>query len=105
MSINQLSSLQLELLKSFALNPSDEDLIFVRKVLAAYFSTKSKAINANDLEEWFNKSSVEIITPKEIIHPPTIAEPLTNYHKSIISKQSKHALAKAVAKEEPLILE
>ena len=105
MSLQPFSSLQLELLKTFALNPSEEDLIFIRKVLAAYFSSKSQELTAEDLEEWLAKSKIEIVSPEETELIPIVEEPLSKYHNTIISKSSKSALAKAIAKEEPLILE
>lgn len=105
MILQQLSSLQIELLKTFALNPSEDDLIFIRKVLAAYFSNKSKILSSNDLEEWLGKSSIQIITPTDVIHLPFVQEPLTEVHKNLMTTQSKNALADAIAKEEPLILE
>ncbi len=101
----QLSSLQLELLKLFALNPSEADLIFVRKVLAAYFATKSDIASFSDLEQWFEKSTVQVIPPVDMPYPPTVEEPLSTEYKNLITEQSKNALATAVAKEEPLILE
>lgn len=107
MSIPKLSTLQVELLKAFALNPSEQDLIFIRKVLVAYFSTKSESESEspNDLEDFFTKASIKIIATTEDEHLPLAEEPTVVYHKTITSNQSKNALAKAVAKEDPLILE
>ena len=105
MSIPKLSTLQVELLKTFALNPSEQDLIFIRKVLVAYFSTKSQPDSSNNLEDFFTKASIKIIATIEAEHLPLVEEPTVVYHKTITSNQSKNALAKAVAKEDPLILE
>ncbi|CCH52399.1 hypothetical protein BN8_01400 [Fibrisoma limi BUZ 3] len=62
---SKLSSLQLELLKVYSFQPSDEDLIAVRKLLATYFSDKmtkkigqaidEKGIKEEDLERWLNE--------------------------------------------------
>lgn len=105
MTIPKLSTLQIELLKAFALNPSEEDLIFIRKVLGAYFSTKLQSDSTNELEDFFTKSSVKIIATTEAEHLPLVEEPTVVYHKTLSSNQSKNALAKAIAKEDPLILE
>jgi len=105
MSIPKLSTLQIELLKAFALNPSEQDLIFIRKVLGAYFSAKLQPDSTNELEDFFSKASVKIITTPIQEQLPLAEEPTIIYHKTLTSNQSKNALAKAVAKEDPLILE
>lgn len=101
----QLSSLQIELLKSFAFNPTEADLIFVRKFLATYFSSKMDAGSLPTYEQWFEKASIQFIPLDGDNYPSVVREPLTNEYKKMISTQSKHALAASIAKEEPLILE
>ncbi|GAB2593495.1 hypothetical protein [Spirosoma areae] len=65
MIADKLSSLQLELLKIYSFQPSDEDLQAVKKLLAAYFSNKlvdkvaetveRKNISQDDLDRWLNE--------------------------------------------------
>lgn len=61
----QLSPLQLELLKVYSFQPSEQDLQAVKRMLAAYFSGKltgniqqaieQKGISPDDLERWLNE--------------------------------------------------
>jgi hypothetical protein len=64
-SINTpMSSIQLELLKVYAFNPNEEDLLNIKKMLANYFADKltkridqaieEKNITEQDLEQWLN---------------------------------------------------
>ena len=65
MGARRLSELQLELLKIYSFNPSEEDLIEIKKMLANYFSDKliskvqegidQKGITDDDLEKWLNE--------------------------------------------------
>ncbi|MEZ0541383.1 hypothetical protein [Fibrella arboris] len=65
MQTPKLSSLQLELLKVYSFQPSDEDLLAVRKLLATFFSDKlvgkvhqaidEQAITEADLDRWLNE--------------------------------------------------
>ena len=67
MSAKRLSELQLELLKIYSFNPSNEDLIQIKKLLGKYFAKKlttnvQKGIDENnitdeDLENWLNEKS------------------------------------------------
>ncbi len=67
MGAKRLSLLQLELLKIYSFNPSDDDLIEIKKMLAKYFSDKltkkvgegieKKGIENEDLENWLNEGS------------------------------------------------
>lgn len=67
MGVKRLSELQLELLKIYSFNPSNEDLIQIKKILGNYFASKltsnvQKAIEDNnisdeDLESWLNEKS------------------------------------------------
>lgn len=64
-SIPKLSSLQLELLKVYSFNPSEEDLVSIKKMLANFFAqklvskvdeqVKAKNITNDDLEKWLNE--------------------------------------------------
>jgi hypothetical protein len=59
-----MSTIQMELLKMYAFNPSEEDLVNVKNLLANYFATKlttkieqaveERDITEQDLEEWLN---------------------------------------------------
>lgn len=59
-----LSSLQLELLKIYSFNPSNEDLLKVKSMLGHFFarkfidnisqSVKKKGISDSDLDAWLN---------------------------------------------------
>ena len=59
-----MSAIQMELLKMYAFNPSEEDLLNVKKMLANYFADKlttkidkaieEKGITEQDLETWLN---------------------------------------------------
>lgn len=61
----QLSPLQLELLKVYSFQPSEKDLLAVKRMLATYFSDKlidnvqqaveQKSISADDLDRWLNE--------------------------------------------------
>lgn len=64
MTAQKLSPLQLELLKVYSFQPSQEDLLAVKQMLANYFSEKmiskigkaieEKGISEEDLEKWLN---------------------------------------------------
>ncbi len=66
-SSSKLSELQLELLKVYSFNPSNEDLLEIRKILANFFANKlinnvDKSIKDNnitndDLEKWLDEKS------------------------------------------------
>jgi hypothetical protein len=61
----KLSSLQLELLKTYSFQPNEEDLLAIRAFLANYFSKKfiqkieksvvEKGITEQDLDNWLNE--------------------------------------------------
>ena len=61
----KLSPLQLELLKIYSFDPSKEDLLQIKKLLAQYFADKlvkkvdeaveKKNITETDLEKWLNE--------------------------------------------------
>lgn len=65
MENQKLSSLQLDLLKVYSFQPSEEDLLAVRHLLANYFSDKligkigqaveEKQISEADLDRWLNE--------------------------------------------------
>ena len=65
MQTQKLSSLQLELLKIYSFQPTDEDLAAIRNLLAAYFSDKltnkirqsvdEHKITEADLDSWLNE--------------------------------------------------
>ncbi|MPR34826.1 hypothetical protein [Salmonirosea aquatica] len=65
MENQKLSSLQLDLLKVYSFQPSDEDLLAVRRLLANYFSDKlvdkigqsveKNQISEADLDRWLNE--------------------------------------------------
>ncbi len=65
MQTSKLSPLQLELLKVYSFQPSDEDLLSVRKLLATFFSDKlvgkvrqavdEQNITEADLDRWLNE--------------------------------------------------
>ena len=65
MQTQKLSSLQLDLLKIYSFQPSEEDLLAVHTLLATYFSDKltekvrqavdQKGINEADLDRWLNE--------------------------------------------------
>ena len=67
MGAQRLSELQLELLKVYSFNPSNEDLIQIKTMLGKYFANKltvnvQKAIDDNnisdeDLENWLNEKN------------------------------------------------
>ena len=67
MGAKKLSELQLELLKVYSFNPSKEDLLEIKKMLAKYFADKltsnvqkaidEKNISNEDLESWLNEKS------------------------------------------------
>jgi N-acetylglutamate synthase-like GNAT family acetyltransferase len=66
MTAQKLSSMQLELLKVYAMEPSEEDLFAVKELLANYFSNKiliqvnqsvvENNITEDDLKNWLNES-------------------------------------------------
>ena len=65
MQSQKLNALQLELLNIYSFQPSDEDLVAVKQLLAKYFSGKfqksiQEAIKQNniteeDLDKWLNE--------------------------------------------------
>jgi len=65
MGAKKLSTLQLELLKVYSFNPSEEDLLEIKEMLAKYFADKlvanvntaikEKNITDKDLESWLNE--------------------------------------------------
>ena len=65
MQTSKLSALQLDLLKVYSFQPSEDDLLAVRKLLATYFSDKltekvrqvidEKGITEDDLTRWLNE--------------------------------------------------
>jgi len=65
MGAQKLSTLQLELLKVYSFNPSEEDLLEIKQMLAQYFADKlvanvntaikEKNITDEDLESWLNE--------------------------------------------------
>ncbi|HHH49348.1 MAG TPA: hypothetical protein ENK52_00020 [Saprospiraceae bacterium] len=67
MGVKKLTTLQLELLKVYSFNPSNEDLIKIKKMLASFFAEKltdnvqkaieEKNITDEDLENWLNEKS------------------------------------------------
>ncbi len=67
MGVKKLSELQLELLKIYSFNPSSEDLVQIKKMLATFFAGKlignvekaieDKNITNEDLENWLNEKS------------------------------------------------
>ncbi len=67
MGAQKLSELQLELLKIYSFNPSNEDLIEIKKILSKYFANKltdrvqkaidDKNISDEDLESWLNEKA------------------------------------------------
>lgn len=67
MGTQRLSELQLELLKIYSFNPTNEDLLEIKKLLAKYFANKltghvqqaieDKNISDEDLESWLNEKA------------------------------------------------
>ncbi|WP_080060011.1 hypothetical protein [Spirosoma aerolatum] len=65
METQKLSALQLDLLKIYSFQPSEEDLLAVRKMLGTYFSDKlagkiqqaidQQGITELDLDQWLNE--------------------------------------------------
>jgi len=65
MGVKKLSKLQLELLKVYSFNPTNEDLLEIKMMLAQYFANKlignvqksidEKNITDEDLENWLNE--------------------------------------------------
>ena len=65
MTSSKLSPLQLELLKIYAMQHSEEDLIAIKKMLGRYFANKlrqkvdqaiqQKNITQLDLDQWINE--------------------------------------------------
>lgn len=65
MGAHKLSELQLELLKIYSFNPSKEEMVEIKRILANFFADKltnnvDKAIKENnitdeDLEKWLNE--------------------------------------------------
>ncbi|MEZ0610850.1 hypothetical protein ACAW74_20230 [Fibrella sp. WM1] len=65
MQTQKLSSLQLELLKVYSFEPTDDDLLAVRQLLATFFSEKlvnkvrqaveERTISEADLDRWLNE--------------------------------------------------
>ncbi len=66
-AINKISNLHYELLKLYANNIAEEDLIEIKKMLAAYFAKKldssfekfydSESLNPDILKSWANEHS------------------------------------------------
>ena len=66
-STNQLTSLQLELLKVFALEPTEDELLQVKKMLGTFFAQRlvksvdrsvfEKEITEEDLDSWLNNEN------------------------------------------------
>ncbi len=64
-----LTSLQLELLKVYSFNPSNQDLLEVKSLLGNYFAkklidnislqAKKKGVTDDDLDKWLNVINVE----------------------------------------------
>lgn len=60
-----LSPLQLELLKIYSFSPTEEEMVEVKKLLAAFFANRlvkkvneaveEKGISESDLEDWLNE--------------------------------------------------
>lgn len=67
MGAKRLSELQLELLKIYSFNPSNEDLMHIKTMIGKYFAGKlttnvqkaieEKNITEEDLEKWLNEKS------------------------------------------------
>jgi hypothetical protein len=67
MTTQRLSPLQLELLKVYSFQPSQEDLLSIKQMLATYFSDKliaqignavvEKEITEENLTEWLNENN------------------------------------------------
>jgi len=67
MEARKLSNLQLELLKIYSFDPSEEDLTKIKKLLADYFANKlvnrvDRSVQENDiaerdLEKWLNEQA------------------------------------------------
>ena len=67
MGVKRLSELQLELLKIYSFNPSNEDLLEIKQMLAKYFAKQltmkvedaieKKNISNEDLENWLNEEA------------------------------------------------
>jgi len=67
MGAEKLSKLQLELLKIYSFNPTNEDLLHIKSMLGKYFANKlstniqdaieEKNISNEDLENWLNEKS------------------------------------------------
>lgn len=65
METQKLNSLQLELLKVYSLEPSEDDLLAIRQMLTKYFSNKlidkvqqsveQQNLTEQDLENWLNE--------------------------------------------------
>ncbi len=65
MGAKKLSTLQLELLRVYSYDPSEEDLLEIKEMLAKYFADKlvanvnaaikEKNITDEDLESWLNE--------------------------------------------------
>jgi hypothetical protein len=67
MITQRLSPLQLELLKVYSFQPSQDDLLSIKQMLATYFSDKliakideavvTKGITEENLTEWLNENN------------------------------------------------
>lgn len=65
MTKGNLSPLQLELLKIYSFNPSEEELMEVKKILANFFANRltdkvqraieTKGLTGSDFEKWLNE--------------------------------------------------
>ncbi len=67
MTAQKLSALQLELLNVYSFQPSQDDILAIKQMLANYFSDKliskigkavdEKGITETDLDQWLNAES------------------------------------------------
>jgi hypothetical protein len=63
----KLNSLQLELLKIYSFNPTEEELLQIKEILARFFAKRftervasaaeAKGITDDDLDKWLNEES------------------------------------------------
>jgi len=66
-TIPKMSSLQLELLKVYSFNPTEEELMDIKRLLGIFFGKKlsmladiaieKKGITDNDLDKWLNEEN------------------------------------------------
>jgi hypothetical protein len=65
-SSHKLSPLQLELLKTYSFNPTEEELLQIKEILARFFAKRftervaqaaeAKGITGDDLDKWLNEA-------------------------------------------------